>query len=125
MVLSRLFIAICTGIFLSAGFGYVTFYLPFLNNLFGVMVCLAVTYIAAGLLSAWAWESGPYMAATITGAVVCLFNYFFMVLLVAGDMIFTPDIFGLSLLLAIMFSNLGALIFKSRKRKREGASAWH
>ncbi|WP_409273233.1 hypothetical protein V1499_01580 [Neobacillus sp. SCS-31] len=125
MVLSRLFLAICTGIFLSAGFGYVAFYLPILNNLFGVMVCLAVTYIAAGLLSAWAGEATPYVAATITGAGVCLFNYFFMVLLVAGDMIFTPDIFGLSLVLAIMFCNLGALIFNSKKKKREGASAWH
>lgn len=117
MVYSRLIFTICAGIAISGVLGLIAFYLPILHNIIGILVILCLTYIASGMISLWANKEAPYLAASISGICICTFQYFFIVFFAVGEMIFTPDIFSLSLFIALVISNLGAWL-KLEKQKQ-------
>lgn len=119
MIYSRLFTAICVGILIPSLFAMMIRIVPSMDNLIFAFLCLIVTYGVCGYVSVWAAKEYAYMAATLVGAIVCMFQYSFTIVWIAGDMIFTPEIFALSLLLGIAISNLGAWLHLKRLNNRD------
>lgn len=116
MIFSRFLTAVCIGILIPAIFGVFIRLYPDLNSMYITGLCLILTYSIAGAISIWSTKEYPYMAATLVGTIVCIFQYSFTVFWIVGDMIFTPDIFAFSLVLAIAISNLGAWLHLKRTR---------
>ena len=119
MIYSRFFVVICVGILIPSFVGVISFYLPVFNNILGVLLNLLLTYGVIGLLSIWSSERYPYVAASFSAIIVCVFQYSFTIFFIEGDMVFVPNVFALSLGIAILISNAFAWLFF---RKRRGNS---
>lgn len=118
MVFSRIFVAICVGIFIPSFFGVIVHFIPSLNNLIFGGLCLILTYGVAGFLCVWGAREKAYLAASLVSIIICIFQYNFTVFFIEGDMIFTPNVFAVAILIGILFGNFGAWLQLKWSSKR-------